>query len=358
MSKEILPRLLVVDDIEDNRIILRRRFTRLGYEVVEAAGGQEALDLIAAQPFDLVFLDIMMPDMDGLEVLRRVRTIHSPAALPIIMCTGKAASEDVVEALSLGANDYVTKPVDLDVAYARAEMQVRRKREEDQSKSAFRELEQTLAQLKGAVVQAENKSVLLADIGAEVRAPLTGILNTAGVLTRICDTPDLKKMIAVIESAAESLDKLMVDALEHGDRRRAPAAPSGRIRVLSADDDAARRQAVRLLFAEAEVMIELVEAPSGKEAAMTAQAANFDLILMDVEMKDGVDSIAAIREEERRAGHRRTPILAVSDDPKAAAKASQAGADLHMPKKITAAGLLTALAAALSRESEDLSAVA
>ncbi|MEO8113154.1 MAG: response regulator [Phenylobacterium sp.] len=357
MSKEILPRLLVVDDIADNREILRRRFTRLGYEVIEASGGKEALELIADQAFDLVLLDIMMPDIDGLEVLRQVRVTHSQAALPIIMVTGKSASEDVVEALALGANDYITKPVDLDVAYARAEMQVRRKREEDQSKAAFRELEQTLAQLKGAVTQAENKSALLADIGAEVRTPLTGILNTAGVLTRICDTPDLKKMIAVIETAAESLDKLMVDALETGDRR-APPPPKGRIRVLSADDDIARRQSVRLLFAEAKVIIELVEAPSGKEAAMTAKAANFDLILMDLEMPDGVDSIHAIREEERRAGLRRTPILAVSDDPRAAAKASSAGADLHMPKKITAAGLLTVLAAALSRESEDLSAVA
>jgi CheY-like chemotaxis protein len=357
MSREILPRLLVVDDVADNREILRRRFTRLGYEVIEAAGGDEALALIAAQPFDLVLLDIMMPDPDGMEVLRRVRQIHSPTALPIIMCTGKAASEDVVEALSLGANDYITKPVDLDVAYARAEMQVRRKREEDQSKAAFRELEQTLAQLRGAVLQAENKSALLADIGPEVRAPLTGILNTAGVLTRICDTPDLQKMVAVIETAAQSLDKLMVDALEHSDRRKA-APPHGRIRVLSADDDATRRQAVRVLFAEASVMIELVEAPSGKEAAITAKTAGFDLILMDVEMPDGIESILDIREEERRAGVRRTPILAVSDDVRASAKASEAGADLHMPKKITAAGLLTALAAALSRESEDIAAVA
>ena len=113
-SKPATPRLLVVDDGEDNRIILRRRFTRLGYEVMEAEDGAKALALMATYPFDLVLLDIMMPGIDGLEVLRRVRETKSQTELPIIMVTGKSASEDVVEALNLGANDYVTKPVDTD----------------------------------------------------------------------------------------------------------------------------------------------------------------------------------------------------------------------------------------------------
>ncbi|MDB5450502.1 MAG: putative response regulator receiver domain protein [Phenylobacterium sp.] len=353
---EATPRLLVVDDNPDNRIILRRRFTRLGYEVMEAGDGAKALALIAAFPFDLVMLDIMMPGIDGLEVLRRVRETRSQAELPIIMVTGKSASEDVVEALNLGANDYITKPVDIEVAYARAEMQLRRKREDDGKSAAFRDLEQTLTKLQEAVTQAENTSALLADLGADVRAPMAGVLGAATVLTRICDTPDLKKVVAVIEAAAASLDGLMSDALETGDRRDAP--PKNKIRVLSADDDAVSRHAMREMLHAAAVEVELVDAPGGLEAAAVATGGIFDLVLMNVEMPDGLAGLRELRRTERERGKRRTPILAVSLDNSKAAKALAAGADLHMARPITAAGLLTAIAAALSRESEDLSAVA
>jgi diguanylate cyclase (GGDEF)-like protein len=135
------PRLLVVDDISDNRIILSRRLVRRGFEVVEAQGGRAALELIAQQPFDLVLLDIMMPDMDGIEVLKAIRQSHSPSALPVIMVTANGQSADTVAALTLGANDYVTKPVDFPVALARIEAQVARKRAEDALRLTNEQLE-------------------------------------------------------------------------------------------------------------------------------------------------------------------------------------------------------------------------
>ena len=80
-------RLLIVDDIKENRAILMRRLARQGFNVTEADGGTAALDLIAREPFDVVLLDIMMPDLNGIDVLRRVRETHSPAHLPVIMVT-------------------------------------------------------------------------------------------------------------------------------------------------------------------------------------------------------------------------------------------------------------------------------
>lgn len=351
------PRLLVVDDGEDNRTILRRRFTRLGYEVMEAEDGAKALKLIAAYPFDLVLLDIMMPGIDGLEVLRRVRETKSQAELPIIMVTGKSASEDVVEALNLGANDYVTKPVDIEVAYARAEMQLRRKREDDGKATAFRELEQTLGKLQEAVRQAENTAALLADLGPDVRAPMSGVLGAAAVLTRICDSPDMKKVVAVIETAAASLDGLMSEALDSGERR-VRAGTRRPIRVLSADGDAESRFAMRQMLDAAEVEVELVDAPSGLDAAAAAAKRGFDLIMINIELADGMAGLREIRRAERTARQRRTPVLAISGAGAMSAKALQSGADLHLVRPVTAASLLNALAAALSRESEDLSAVA
>jgi DNA-binding response OmpR family regulator len=125
------PRLLIVDDVAANRDLLARRFAVRGFQIVEAESGARALELIYQQSFDTVLLDIVMPDVDGLEVLTEIRRHLGPAALPVIMVTGKDTSEDVVRALSLGANDYVSKPVDFAVAHARVCSQVARKRAEE-----------------------------------------------------------------------------------------------------------------------------------------------------------------------------------------------------------------------------------
>ncbi len=107
-------RILVVDDVAVNREILKRRLTRRGFEITEASGGQEALDIIEREIVDLVLLDIMMPDVDGLDVVRTVRKTRSTRELPIIMVSAKSFSEDVTQCLELGANDYVTKPVNFE----------------------------------------------------------------------------------------------------------------------------------------------------------------------------------------------------------------------------------------------------
>ena len=114
-------RLLVVDDNEDNRDLLARRLQRKGYDVVTAEDGHQALDIIAAEEFDLILLDIMMPGLSGLEVLEKLREEHSPAELPILMATAKSDSQDMVQALEIGANDYITKPIDFPVVLARVQ---------------------------------------------------------------------------------------------------------------------------------------------------------------------------------------------------------------------------------------------
>jgi class 3 adenylate cyclase/CheY-like chemotaxis protein len=120
--------LLVVDDNEMNRDMLSRRLKTRGYTVSIAEGGRRALEMLGAEPYDLVLLDIMMPEVSGLDVLRALRQTHSRAERPVIMVTAKDQSEDIVEALKLGANDYVTKPIDLPVILARIEAQLSLKR--------------------------------------------------------------------------------------------------------------------------------------------------------------------------------------------------------------------------------------
>ncbi len=116
--------LLVVDDNEANRDLLSRRLVTAGYAVASASSGPEALAALAEGRFDAVLLDVMMPEMDGLEVLRRIRLRFGVTELPVIMASALGESRDVVEALRLGASDYVTKPLDMAVVLARVGTQL------------------------------------------------------------------------------------------------------------------------------------------------------------------------------------------------------------------------------------------
>jgi DNA-binding response OmpR family regulator len=104
------PRILIV---EDHPLIAELVETRLrieGMQPVKCPGGREALSLVGTERFDLVILDIMMPDVDGYEVLRHIRATSSTATLPVIFLTAKSTPADIEKGLSLGANHYITKP--------------------------------------------------------------------------------------------------------------------------------------------------------------------------------------------------------------------------------------------------------
>ncbi|MGD8376730.1 MAG: SpoIIE family protein phosphatase [Acidobacteriota bacterium] len=148
-------RLLVVDDDELNRDMLSRRLERRGYAVATAADGCTALDRLEAEAYDLVVLDIMMPGMDGIEVLSRIREGRSPSELPVIMATAKDSSEEVVRALEAGANDYVTKPLDFPVVVARVQTHLRLKQAREELSRAHSRMKRDLeaaARLQRALI--------------------------------------------------------------------------------------------------------------------------------------------------------------------------------------------------------------
>ena len=116
--------VLVVDDDESNRESLSRRLRRRGATVDTAADGTEALAAIEGRRYDLVLLDVMMPGLSGIDVLKRVRQTRPATELPIIMATANDDSADIANAFALGANDYVTKPIDFAVAFARVKTQL------------------------------------------------------------------------------------------------------------------------------------------------------------------------------------------------------------------------------------------
>src|SRR5262245_38878034 len=128
MSEEF-GQILVVDDNEMNRDMLSRRLERKGYQVATASDGHQALAMITQQRFDLVLLDVMMPGLNGIEVLQSIRKLHTLTHLPVIIVTAKDQGEDIVEALNHGANDHLTKPLDMQVVLARVKTHLALKRQ-------------------------------------------------------------------------------------------------------------------------------------------------------------------------------------------------------------------------------------
>ncbi|HEY1848133.1 MAG TPA: hybrid sensor histidine kinase/response regulator [Opitutaceae bacterium] len=122
MSKE---RILVVDDQPINVQLLKRKLERSGLDVSTANNGLEALEQVKLNKPDLILLDLMMPDMDGIEVCERLQASSDHRSIPVIFVTARTTKESKLEGLSVGAVDYITKPIDLDETVARVQTQLR-----------------------------------------------------------------------------------------------------------------------------------------------------------------------------------------------------------------------------------------
>ncbi len=147
--------LLVVDDNEMNRDALSRRLERKGYDVISAENGYQAIGIVGSQSVDLILLDIMMPGITGLDVLKILRQNYSPAELPIIMATAKDENKDMIEAFNLGANDYVTKPINFPLVLARVQAHLRMKSATSAPETKVISEDLTFSQVKPGVVLAD-----------------------------------------------------------------------------------------------------------------------------------------------------------------------------------------------------------
>ena len=141
------PLILVVDDVPDNVEILQMRLESQGYEVVTAGDGVEALEKTRELRPDLILLDIMMPKMDGIETVKRLKADASLPFIPVILVTAKADGADVVAGLESGGDDYLTKPVDHAALSARVRAMLRIKALHDTVQAQARRLEEQSAEL-------------------------------------------------------------------------------------------------------------------------------------------------------------------------------------------------------------------
>lgn len=197
--------LLVVDDDRINRELLTHLFER-DYNISTASSGQEALKLLKEEAdIDLVMLDIMMPQMSGMDVLSAIRENPATHDLPVILISAMANTRDVVNGLRLGANDYITKPVDVSVVIARVKTQLTVKRLLDERKETIVELE-----------KAEKLRAQLFRIAShDLKTPLNNIRMAEHLLRKTVDpSKDTDQMLDTIKLTIQSMSGIITNFLD------------------------------------------------------------------------------------------------------------------------------------------------
>ena len=177
--------LLIVDDNEDNRYTLTRRLQREGYaNLTTAADGGETLELLRARPFDLVLLDVMMPGLNGYEVLERMRADSRLRHIPVIMISALDEIESVIRCIELGAEDYLSKPFNPTLLRARVGASLEKKRLRDEIMHAMQRMERELDKAREIQLSMVPREFPLstAECPAEVFAVLEPARETGGDL--------------------------------------------------------------------------------------------------------------------------------------------------------------------------------
>lgn len=234
---DALPRsgsVLVVDDNGVNRYLLAQSVTNLGHRATPAPNGRVALEMLDGEPFDLVLLDLMMPELDGYAVLERMKADSRWHEIPVIMVSGQEEFESVIRCIELGAEDYLPKPWDPVLLRARIGACLEKKRLRDEQRRKSEELQHALEQLRRTqdqlVMQEKLASLgtLTAGIAHEIKNPLNFVTNFAQLAVELVAElrQELNQMagrlaaeaVETIEGLLTDLDQCTGKIDEHGKR--------------------------------------------------------------------------------------------------------------------------------------------
>jgi len=204
--------LLVVDDNEANRDVLSRRLQRQGYTVSTANNGRQALEMLRADTFDLVLLDIMMPEMDGYEVLRNLKSEEVLSHIPIIMISALSELDSVVRCIEMGAEDYLPKPFNPTLLKARIGACLEKKRARDRETKLFEQLQinyrclQELEQLRDDLTH-----MIIHDLRTPLSAMIMGMQTFAQMGTL---NEDQQEMLDLTQRGGSTLMAIINDLLD------------------------------------------------------------------------------------------------------------------------------------------------
>jgi two-component system sensor histidine kinase/response regulator len=206
-------RILIVDDVPKNIQILGKLLSRENREVAYALSGKETLTLLKNNNFDLILLDIMMPEMDGFEVCKVLMNDEKTADIPIIFLTAKTETEHIVQGFQLGARDYITKPFNAAELTARIDTHLELVRSKKQLVAYSHNLEEKVAErtmeLEVANKQLSNlekaKSDFLGIISHELRSPLNGIIGITSLLQQSIKDVEQHDYLGYLSEASKRL---------------------------------------------------------------------------------------------------------------------------------------------------------
>jgi DNA-binding response OmpR family regulator len=192
--------LLLVDDDELNGELLKKRLEKRGFHCNYVASAREAFTAIELENFDMVLLDIMMPDISGMEALVKIREQKDGFELPIIMVTSKDEASNIVDALKAGANDYLTKPVNIEIAIARINTQITVKSAIDEG-------------LKSKQMSTINKMVTT--LNHEINNPLAIAIGNLSISYDKIDEARIAKALNALDRITQLVKK--IDGIAKGD---------------------------------------------------------------------------------------------------------------------------------------------
>lgn len=211
--------LLVVDDDATNRDVLSRRLRRQGHGVRTASNGRDALDLMRESAFDLVLLDIMMPHMDGYEVLGHIKSDERLQHIPVIMISALNEVQSVVRCIEAGAEDYLTKPFDPTLLKARVDSSLEKKRGRDRETALFEQLQKNYGRLQELEkLRDDMRNMIVHDL----RTPLTSVILGVEMLdTERTLSESQRELLAIAIGGGKTLlgminDLLDVEKMESG----------------------------------------------------------------------------------------------------------------------------------------------
>lgn len=204
--------LLVVDDDATNRDVLSRRLKRQGHAVQVAGNGREALRLMAETAFDAVLLDIMMPDMDGYEVLGQIKSDRRMLHVPVIMISAIDEMQSVVRCIAAGAEDYLAKPFDPTLLKARIGASLEKKRGRDRETVLYEQLQKNYVRLQEVEkLRDDMRNMIVHDLRSPLTAVIVGVemLGGQGVLSET-----QRQMVDIASAGGKTLLAMINDLLD------------------------------------------------------------------------------------------------------------------------------------------------
>lgn len=197
-------KVLIVDDVQLNLDLMKEILSPQGYLIATAKNGKSAIAKAKAHKFDLILLDIILPDIDGFEVCAHLKSIAQTQDIPIVFLTAKNDKENLARGFQLGAADYIPKPFTKEELVARVNLHL-----------SLRRTQEELIRLKEMAEAAkQTKSSFLANMSHEFRAPMNGIVGLVEILKRTTLTDEQLEFLEIIEKSGQNLLARINDMLD------------------------------------------------------------------------------------------------------------------------------------------------